>query len=226
MPKITEPLKDLQVKNAKPQDKPYKLADGGGLYLLVKPAGGKGWRLKYRFQGAEKLLSLGTYPEVGLQEARKKRDANKKLLAEGIDPSDNRKTMKITDAERAANNFEAVAREWLSKNKDGWAKSHYEKIVGRLENDVFPYLGSKPITAITAPDLLNVVRKIESRGVLEPPTEHLRIVDKYSATPLQQDEPSVILPVIFEVHSPPSKVGGPILLLSLIQRKSESYYER
>ncbi len=167
MPKITEPLKDLQVKNAKPQDKPYKLADGGGLYLLVKPAGGKGWRLKYRFQGAEKLLSLGTYPEVGLQEARKKRDSNKKLLAEGIDPSDNRKTMKIAGAERVANNFEAVAREWLSKNKDGWAKSHYEKIVGRLENDVFPYLGSKPIASITAPDLLNVVRKIEGRGVLE-----------------------------------------------------------
>jgi len=167
MPKITEPLKDLQVKNAKPKDKPYKLADGGGLYLLVTPTGGKGWRLKYRFQGVEKLLSLGTYPEVGLQEARKRRDANRELLANGIDPSDNRRAIKLAGIEQTANNFEAIAREWLSKNKDGWVKSHYAKIVSRLENDVFPYLGSKPISAITAPDLLGVIRKIESRGVLE-----------------------------------------------------------
>jgi integrase len=167
MPKITEPLKDLQIRNAKPKDKPYKLADGGGLYLLITPAGGKGWRLKYRFQGVEKLLSLGTYPEVGLQDARKKRDTNKELLSNGIDPSDNRKVQKLAGVEQALNSFEAVAREWLSKNKDSWAASHYEKIVGRLENDVFPYLGSKPIATITAPELLGVIRKIEERGVLE-----------------------------------------------------------
>ncbi len=167
MPRIIEPLKDLQVKNAKAKDKPYKLADGGGLYLLVTPAGGKGWRLKYLFQGKEKLISLGTYPEIGLQEARKKRDINKELLSSGIDPSDNRKAAKLAGAERAANNFEAIAREWLAKNKDGWAKTHYDKIVGRLENDVFPHLGTKPISSITAPDLLNIIRKIESRGVLE-----------------------------------------------------------
>ncbi|WP_016832092.1 tyrosine-type recombinase/integrase [Herbaspirillum lusitanum] len=167
MPRVTEPLKDLQLKNAKPKDKPYKLSDGGGLYLLVAPTGGKGWRLKYLFQGKEKLLSLGTYPEIGLQEARKRRDNNKELLASGIDPSDNRKALKLAGAERAANNFEAIAREWLSTHKDGWAKTHYEKIVGRFENDVFPYLGRKPIAAITAPDLLSVIRKIESRGVLE-----------------------------------------------------------
>lgn len=167
MARPTDPLKDVQIKNAKPKDKPYKLSDGGGLYLLITPSGSKGWRLKYRFQGKEKLLSLGIYPDVGLQEARKRREANREILANGIDPSDNRKAMKIADAERSANSFEAVAREWLSKNKDGWAKSHYEKILGRLENDVFPYLGNKPISTITPPDLLNVIRKIESRGVLE-----------------------------------------------------------
>jgi len=167
MPRTTDPLKDLQIKNAKPKDKQYKLSDGGGLYLLVTPAGGKGWRLKYLFQGTEKLISLGTYPEIGLQEARKKRDANKELLASGTDPSQNRKVQKLAGVEQAINNFEAVAREWLSKNKDGWATSHYEKIVGRLENDVFPYVGSKPIATITAPELLGVIRKIEERGVLE-----------------------------------------------------------
>jgi len=167
MPKVIEPLKDLQVKNAKPKDKQYKMSDGGGLYLLVTPAGGKGWRLKYLFQGKEKLISLGTYPEVGLQEARKRRDTNKELLADGTNPSDNRRAKKLAGIEQAANNFEAIAREWLSKNKDGWAKSHYEKILGRLENDVFPYIGIKPIATITAPDLLSVIRKIESRGVLE-----------------------------------------------------------
>lgn len=167
MPKLTDPLKDLQIKNAKPKDKPYKLSDGGGLYLLVTPAGGKGWRLKYRFQGKEKLLSLGTYPEVGLQEARKQREDHKALLAKEIDPSDQRKSMKLAGIEQAANSFEAIAREWLTKNKDGWAQTHYSKILGRLENDVFPYLGSKPIAAITAPDLLGIIRKIESRGVLE-----------------------------------------------------------
>lgn len=167
MPKIIEPLKDLQVKNAKAKDKPYKLADGGGLYLLVMPAGGKGWRLKYLFQGKEKLISLGTYPETGLQEARKRRDTNKELLSGGIDPSDNRKAMKLVSREQAANSFEVIAREWLSRAENGWVKSHYAKIVARFENDIFPYLGSKPIANITAPDLLSVVRRIENRGVLE-----------------------------------------------------------
>lgn len=167
MPRHATPLTDVQIRNAKPKDKPYKLSDGAGLYLLVSPAGGKGWRLKYLFQGTEKLLSLGNYPEVGLQEARKKREANKQLVANGINPSENRKAIKIAGVEQMANSFEAVGREWLLKNKDGWAKSHYDKIVGRLENDVFPYIGGKPIATITPPDLLNVIRKIESRGVLE-----------------------------------------------------------
>lgn len=167
MPKLADPLKDIQVKNAKPKDKPYKLSDGGGLYLLVNPNGGKGWRLKYRFQGKEKLLSLGVYPEIGLKEARERRDTARRLLEDGVDPSDNRKATKAAGIEQAANNFEAIAREWLSKNQAGWAKTHYSKILGRFENDVFPYIGNKPISLIAAPDLLAVIRKIESRGVLE-----------------------------------------------------------
>lgn len=167
MPKLVDPLKDIQVRNAKPKDKPYKLSDGGGLYLLVNPNGSKGWRLKYRFQGSEKLLSLGVYPETGLREARERRDAARRLLEDGVDPSDNRKATKAAGIERAANSFEAVAREWLEKNQASWAKTHYSKILGRFENDVFPYLGNKPVSTITPPDLLNVIRRIEGRGVLE-----------------------------------------------------------
>ncbi|KIF81279.1 tyrosine-type recombinase/integrase [Noviherbaspirillum autotrophicum] len=161
------PLTDTAIRNAKPVEKAVRMFDGGGLYLEIAPSGGKWWRLKYRFDGKEKRLSLGTYPEVGLKEARDRRDAHRKLLANGIDPSDNRKAIKAAGAERAANSFETVAREWLSKNRPGWAPSHYDKILSRLENDVFPYLGKEPIAAITPPELLTVIRRIEGRGALE-----------------------------------------------------------
>jgi integrase len=168
MPKLVSPLTDTQVRNAKPQGKPYKLSDGGGLYLEVMPTGSKLWRMKFkRTNGKESRLAFGSYPEVSLAEARNKRMAARKLATEGIDLADHRKAQKAAKLGQTANTFEAVAREWLEKNKDGWAKSHHDKIVGRLENDVFPFIGTRPVATISAPDLLAVIRRIENRGVLE-----------------------------------------------------------
>jgi integrase len=168
MPKLVTPLTDAQVKNAKPKDKPYKLSDGGGLYLEVMPTGSKLWRMKFkRTNGKESRLAFGAYPEITLAEARDKRMASRKLASEGVDLADHRNIQKAARASQTANTFEAVAREWLAKNKEGWAPSHHDKILGRLENDIFPYFGGRPIATITAPDLLAVTRRIESRGVLE-----------------------------------------------------------
>ncbi len=160
-------LTDTAAKNAKPGAKPVKLSDEKGLFLLVTPAGGKWWRLKYRFGGKEKLLSLGTYPEVSLKEAREKRDVARKLLAAGVDPSENRKATKAAKVERAGNSFEAIAREWYAKNSATWTENHGGRIIKRLERDVFPWLGGRPIADITAPELLKVLRRIEERGAVE-----------------------------------------------------------
>jgi integrase len=160
-------LTDTAVRNAKPGKKPVKLFDERGLFLLVTPAGGKWWRFRYRFDGKEKLLSMGVYPDVGLKAARDRRDDARKLVADGIDPGDNRKAVKATKAGQAANSFEVVAREWFEKHKQTWAENHSAKIIQRLERDVFPWIGKRPIADITAPDLLSVVRRIEGRGVLE-----------------------------------------------------------
>lgn len=161
------PLTDIAIRNAKPGVKPVKMFDESGLFVIVTPSGGKWWRFKYRFEGKEKLLSLGTYPEVSLKDARERRDASRKLLADNIDPSDNRKAVKVANAERAANSFEIVAREWLSKNEHTWATNHHGRILQRLVNDIFPYLGKRPIADITPVELLKVIRRIEERGVLE-----------------------------------------------------------
>ena len=158
------PLTDTAVRNAKPGDKPVKIFDERGLFLVVTPAGGKWWRLRYRFDGKEKLLSLGVYPDVGLKDARDRRDEARKLLANAIDPGENRKVQKAARVERSANSFEVVAREWFAKNRETWAASHADKIIKRLENDVFPWLGGKAIAEITAPDVLTVLRRIEGRG--------------------------------------------------------------
>jgi len=158
------PLTDIAIRSAKPSEKPQKLFDGGGLYLEVSPAGGKWWRLKYRFGGKEKRISLGVYPDVSLKDARERRDSARRLLANGIDPGENRKIQKAAKVERAANSFEVIAREWFAKNMDGWADSHSDKIIKRLENNVFPWIGAKAIAEITAPEILSVLRRIEGRG--------------------------------------------------------------
>ena len=161
------PLSDTSIRNAKSPEKPIKLADGGGLYLLLKPNGAKWWRLDYRFAGKRKTLSMGVYPEVGLKAARDKRDEAKRLLADGIDPGENRKIQKAARTERSENSFEVVAREWFAKFSPNWADSHAVKIIRRLERDVFPWLGARPIAEIKAAELLRAIKKTESRGVLE-----------------------------------------------------------
>jgi integrase len=161
------PLTDVTVRTAKPRDKTYKLSDSGGLYVEITPAGGKRWRWKYRIEGREKLLSMGVYPDVPLVAARGRRDDARKLLASGVDPSVHRQAAKAAQAESAANSFEVIAREWFVKHQSGWAESHSSKLLTRLEKDVFPYIGSRPISEITAPELLKTLRRIEERGALE-----------------------------------------------------------
>lgn len=161
------PLTDVEIRNARPREKAYRLADGAGMYLEVSPAGGKYWRLKYRIAGKEKRLALGVYPDISAKEARIRRDAARKLLADGIDPAVERKVQKAVGSERGANTFEAVAREWFARHSPGWAKTHAEKIIARLENDVFPWLGNRAIAEIKAPEVLAVLRRVESRGALD-----------------------------------------------------------
>lgn len=146
-------LTDPKCKNAKPKGKAYKLTDEKGLYLEVHPGGAKYWRWKYRFGGKEKRLAFGVYPETGLKEARGKRDEARKLLANKVDPGETRKAMKaarIADTET----FEVVAREWFAKNAESWVENHGNRIIRRLERDIFPWLGHAPIHSIDAPQLL------------------------------------------------------------------------
>jgi integrase len=161
------PLTDKAVRNTKPGDRPIKLFDGGGLFLIVASAGGKWWRFKYRFAGKEKLISLGTYPEVALKEARDRRDSARKQLASGIDPSAARKATKSSLSDRASNSFEVVAREWLTKFSPRWTPTHIDNITRRLEKNIFPWIGSRPIAEVSAPELLAVLRRIENRGAIE-----------------------------------------------------------
>src|ERR1700690_2577983 len=132
------PLTDAKIRNAKPLKKTFKLYDTGGLHLEVSPAGGRWWRLKYRFGGKAKRISLGVYPDVSLRDARERRDTERKLLAQGIDPSANRKAEKSAQADRAANSFETIAREWFAKFSPSWAPAHAARKIRLFERDIFP----------------------------------------------------------------------------------------
>ena len=156
-------LTDTAVRNAKPREKPYKLTDGGGLYVIVNPNGSRWWRFRYRVEGREKLISLGVYPETSLREARERRDDAKKLHKSGVDPSVRRQIEQRVTAET----FEAIAREWFAKFSVNWAPSHSEKVIRRIELDLFPWIGARPIQEITAPELLTCLRRIEERGALD-----------------------------------------------------------
>jgi integrase len=160
-------LTDTTIRTVKPADKPFKLFDERGLFLLVAPCGGKWWRFRYRFDGKHKSLSMGIYPDVSLAKARDRRDEARKLLADGIDPSRNRKAHKAARADRAANSFEVVAREWFAKFKPNWVKAHSDKVIRRLERDMFPWIGGKPIAEVGAPELLECLRRVENRGTIE-----------------------------------------------------------
>lgn len=159
-------ITDTAIRAAKPAEKPYKLSDERGLYLLINVAG-KYWRLDYRFGAKRKTLALGVYPDVSLRLARERRDEARQLLADGVDPGENKKAVKAAKQERASNSFEVIAREWFDRMSVRWVDSHGGRIIRRLERDIFPWIGDRPIAELTAPELLSVVRRIEGRGAIE-----------------------------------------------------------
>ncbi len=171
MARPCKPLTDSEVKNAKPRAKPYKLADGGGMFLFVtpkpEPDGAKYWRLKYAAKGKEKLLALGVYPAVTLKEARQKREAARRLIREGKDPSAERKAAKRSARHAATNSFEAVAPGYLDTRGAAWTPDYAKTAKARLEKNVFPFIGARPIAEIKRPELVDTIRKIEARGAID-----------------------------------------------------------
>lgn len=160
-------LSELAIKKAKAGATPFKMTDGGGLFLLVIPAGGKYWRMAYRFGGKQKTLALGVYPDVSLADARLRHYEARKLLANNVDPSVAKQAQKEAAFSDATNGFESIAREWFTRHSQNWKANHSSKIIARLENDVFPWIGKTSINEITPVSLLNTVRRIENRGALE-----------------------------------------------------------
>ena len=161
------PLNVPQIKNARPAVKPYKLADGGGLYLLINSNGSKYWRLKYRYGGKEKVLALGVYPDVSLALARDERQEAKKHLRDFVDPSEVRKQRKQATISKTVNSFEAVAQEWWQKQVGRWSLDHGTKVWRSLESDVLPFLGHRPISEITTDEVLAAVRRVEKRQAFD-----------------------------------------------------------
>lgn len=160
-------LTDPKIKQAKPKDRGYKLSDSRGLYLLVTKTGAKYWRLKYRFLNKEKVLALGVYPAVTLKQARKACDTAKDQLEQGIDPAQARKAKKAELTEAQSNNLEALTREWHLQQTKKWSQSYSEKVLRSVERDIFPHIGTLPLDHITPPQLLAVLRRVESRGAIE-----------------------------------------------------------
>ncbi|HEY4074682.1 MAG TPA: integrase arm-type DNA-binding domain-containing protein, partial [Herbaspirillum sp.] len=157
------PLTDLQIRKEKPSEKPRKLADSGGLYLLINQAG-KYWRWKYRFEGKEKVMALGVYPEVTLAEAREAHQTVRKLLATGTDPMAERKQQALTTV---GTTFAQVARQWWEHWSPSRSERHAEYVLRRLEGDIFPLLGHRPIDDVQAPELVRMTKAIEERGALD-----------------------------------------------------------
>jgi len=167
MARIVKPLSPVQVRNAKSREKSYKLFDGGGLYLEVTPIGSKLWRMKIRVDGRERLLSFGKYPDISLEQARARRDEARKQKAVGLDPAEERKRQKREKAEKNANTFEKIARDWHANRIETWQPNTAKDLLHRLEKDVFPEIGNLPVSAITHKQLIDTLRKIERRGAHE-----------------------------------------------------------
>jgi integrase len=161
------PLSDVKIRNAKPRQKPYKLADGEGMFLLVHPNGGKYWRFKYRFAGRERILALGVYPDVSIGDARERRAEARRALATGSDPSETKKRAKLQSAAVTGHTFETIAREWYAQNEHRWVSRYSTTMLHRLEKYMFPRLGERPIADIDAPELLSVLRLVEKSGALD-----------------------------------------------------------
>jgi integrase len=160
-------LTDVKARGAKALEKPYKLTDERGMFLLVNPTGSKLWRFKYRIHGREKLLSLGQYPDVGLRDARERREEARKLVAAGQDPSEHRRSVKQSKRREATNTFEAVARDWHSRQAGSWTEDHARRVLTRLERDAFPWVGRRPVSHVDAAEILELLRRVEQRGAIE-----------------------------------------------------------
>lgn len=169
-------LSDVACRSAKPAEKPYKLADGGGLYLFVTPAGGKLWRADYRHNGKRRTASFGSYPAVSLATARKAREDLKGQLSAQVDPAQVKRSERRARQALAANNFEKIAREWFAAKAQGWLPRYGQRVMDRLEADVFPPLGRLPITEIEPPDVLEALRKVEARGALEIAKRDMQVI--------------------------------------------------
>ena len=163
----TPPLTDLAVRKLTKAATPYKRSDGGGLYLLVSEDGSKYWRMSYRFRGKQKTLAIGVYPAVALAQARTAREAARKLLAAGTDPVQAKRERKRMEKLAAANTFEAIAREWHENGKGHWTENYAAHVLTRLEADIFPIIGPRPIAEIEPLELLDALRKVEKRGALD-----------------------------------------------------------
>lgn len=161
------PLSDTRIRNAKPAAKAYKLSDAGGMYLLITRGGARYWRMDYRLNGKRRTLALGVYPTVTLAAARTRREEARVMLAEGTDPSEAKKGTKLAAKLASENTFESVAREWIGKQRTRLAARYCALVLARLEADLFPHIGSRPIADIVAPELLEALRKVEKRGVTE-----------------------------------------------------------
>lgn len=191
----SDKLTAVQVKQAKPKPKPYKLADGKGLYLLVNPSGTRWWRLAYRYGGKQKTISMGTFPDTSLADARQNREAARKLLRDGIDPSAARQVEKEMQTRAAQDTFGAVAAEWLAKNESSWSDSTIKQNKSRLRRDILPYLGKRPIAEIHAADILQVAQRVAERGAHDLARRVLRIMKQVCQfgliTRRLQDNPAV-----------------------------------
>jgi len=219
----------VQVKNAKPKEKAYKLADERGLYLLVNPNGSKLWKLKYRFAGIEKKLSLGSFPDVTLADVRNKREDARKQLTNNIDPGVLKNSIKRSKKLAAENSFEAIAREWHAKFTPKWTKEHCERMLIRLEQNIFPWIGRRPIVEVTTPELLSTLRRIESRNAFETAHRILQIcgqVFRYAIATgraerdLSADLRGALAPIRKKYHASitdPVEVGKLLLAISHYQ---------
>jgi hypothetical protein len=167
MPKLITPLTDIQLRNAKPAEKPYKLSDGGGLYIEVMPNGSKFWRMKVRqANGKESRLTFRSYPEVTLAGARAERSKAKQQQAAGIDPAQSKRIEKLQKKTAAVNTFEVLAREWHANKAATWAETTAKEALARLQNDVFPRVGNRPMVELDAPLMLDVLRQIETMPLM------------------------------------------------------------
>ena len=194
------PLNDRQIKNAKPKEKDYKLTDGKGLYLLITPAGGKLWRLKYRIAGKEKTLAIGKYPQISLVQAREAAIKAKCDIAQGSDPN----ALKQQAKAQSANSLQAIALQWHAQNIPRWKPNHAHRVLTYLQTDVFPHLGSMDIRTISVQDVKTTLERVTSHNVAEKIRQWLGAIYHYAAMlEITDRNPAGVLQGV--IHRPPVK---------------------